>query len=380
MNKQTNQTFIFNGYLTAEGPLSTTLPGLADKKPSSQNPMPTPIPKMGLKMYMPGAGIKGLLRHHGSMAMVEAFKEQTGKQIDLQSYYINTKGGIKGGGKETAIPLEMINAFRQKNPVVSLHGASTPWLTGKLIVTNAIVTKPIEPVVISGVRKDDLRNPIQRATMIEFLNPEAFEEWAQSIDETKENSDAGKAIKELQKQLKNATEESEILRLTAELEGIKQSKKDKGFVSAQLPLTGYEAIPVGAELEQKIILRNGSLIELGVLLLSLNRWAYDAPILGAHAATGGGLFNANWEVTSAGETIGSVKFTPWVGIEVQGQLLDQAMNEARQYLATQAFDPRLPDDLRELINKSDKNDADGLDDAPVKKTSGRSKKQLKGEA
>lgn len=372
MNKQqTNQTYIFQGLLAAEGPLSTSLPGLADKKSSSQNPMPTPIPKMGTKMYMPGSGIKGLMRQHGSMVMVEAFKEATGQQIDLQSYYINTKGGIKGGGTEKAIHLEMIDAFRQKNPIVSLHGASTPWLSGKLIVTDAIVTKPMAPLLVSGVRKDDLRNPVQRATMIEFLNPDAFGEWAQSMDETKENSDAGKKIKELEKKLKTETEESEIANLTAQIESMKKSKVDKGFVSAQLPLPGYEAIPAGAELEQKIILRNGSLIELGVLLLSLNRWAREAPVLGAHAATGGGLFNANWEVTSAGKTIGSVKFMPWSGIEVAGELLNQSMNEARDYLASQAFDPRLPDDLRELINKKDS------DDTADKKPAGRSKKQAK---
>lgn len=348
---KTNATtnYVFTGKLTAEGPLSTSLPALKPAKKGATTP-PTPIPRIGNRMYMPGAAIKGLLRQHGSMTMVEAYKQHAGGAIDLMSYYINTKGGVKDASSEGLVPLELVQTLRHQNPVVSLHGASTPWITGKLLVTDAIVDDDrLEALQVSGVRKDDLRNPIHRAAMVEFLDASALEEWSEMVTEGRETSLAKKELAANQKKLKSLDPESkEAQDLTAEIES--QKNATEGAVSVLLPLPGYEAIPPGAELEQKIVLRQGTLVELGMLLLSLNRWAKESPILGAHAATGGGQFSAEWTVSDGTNPVGTVTFTPWAGIDVKGTALNEALAAAKDFLAGEVFNPVLPEALRLIID------------------------------
>ena len=349
MKTNVTTNYVLTGKLTAEGPLSTSLPGLKPAKNA-----PTPIPRIGNRMYMPGAAIKGLLRQHGSMVMVQAYKQYTGGAIDLMSYYINTKGGVKGAGKEGIVPLELVEKFRQQNPVVSLHGASTPWIAGKLLITDAIADDDrLEALQVSGVRKDDLRNPIHRAAMVEFLDAGALGEWSEMVAEGRDVSLTKKELAANQKKLKNMDPESEDAKnLTAEIEG--QKNATEGAVPVLLPLPGYEAIPPGAQLSQKIVLRQGTLIELGVLLQSLDRWAKESPVLGAHAATGGGQFNAQWTVSDGANPIGTVSFIPWVGINVEGIALREALVAANEFLADEAFNPVLPEALRLIIDPPEK--------------------------
>lgn len=353
MKTNVTTNYVFTGKLTAEGPLSTSLPALKPAKKGRTTP-PMPIPRIGNRMYMPGAAIKGLLRQHGSMTMVEAYKQYTGGAIDLMSYYINTKGGVKDASSEGLVPLELVQTFRQQNPVVSLHGASTPWITGKLLVTDAIADDDrLEALQVSGVRKDDLRNPIHRAAMVEFLDAGALEEWSEMVTEGRDTSLLKKELAANQKKLKGMDPESkEAQDLSAEIEG--QKNATEGAVPVLLPLPGYEAIPPGAQLSQKIVLRQGTLIELGVLLQSLDRWAKESPVLGAHAATGGGQFNAQWTVSDGINPIGTVSFIPWAGINIEGTVLREALVAANEFLADKAFNPVLPEALRLIIDPPQK--------------------------
>lgn len=343
MNRNNQPTnYVFDGRITTLGPLSTTLPGI---KPKQGAPMP--MPRAGNKLYMPGGAIKGLLRDHGTRIQLAAHATRGGDKIDLFDFFVTNKGGVKQGGDQDTPTTAETDDYLARNLVVALHGASTPWIAGKLMVGNAFCDDGVEPMVVTGVRKDNLRDPIRRAATMEFLTPESEAEWQSMLAEGQKVTAIKKDTKKLRHEA--ATTENGDEKNYANEKIRENEAQTKGNVNIQMLLAGYEAIPPGIELSQRMVLRQANEVELGFLLASLNHFAVQAPLLGAHAGTGGGEFSAAWEVSANGETLGSVSFDPWLGLSVIGEPLKQALAAFENHAGSQSMDPRPSASLREKM-------------------------------
>ena len=345
MSTLSNKTFVFNGTVIAEAPLATCGPELAKSKGKTD---PTPIPTLtneqGRFMYMPGAGLRSALRGCATNIVREALVARNLPLLSLKDAQLLRVGGVKQAGAEAAMNVAEYREMVRKNPVIGLFGASTPWVTGKACVGHSICTHPNDsdfgPMVVDGVRKDIIRTD---PDVIEFLTPDAMGEYQAAIEKVKAYSKVKTRITELEREVMKCKDAAAKKELREQLDKLKKSSKEDSTVSAQMPLTGYCAIPVGAKLSNKIRLLNASSIELGCLLAAMQRFAMR-PILGAHAAHGAGEVSANWTVAIAGAgEIGSIKMTPYVGLEISdsaaGNVLSQALADFNTFIESGDLEP-----------------------------------------
>ncbi len=280
--------------------------------------------------YFPASGVRGKLRRLARDALYNI----TGKNgWDIETHRVLTIGGVKGSGAEGSIDIEGIRALRERYPLQSVFGQSQgfgmSWVGGKLMVGFAVPDRPLIPDVVTGVRSDDLvRDPDEAS----FLNEAAYKK----LSEIANNERRATALRQSQKALKEKKlpaakregDEQLTERLTAELADVEAKLKEaptQSDVSVQMPLSGYEVIPPGTSLHQRMILRNATDAEAGVLFHALELFAMD-PCLGAHAAQGCGIVQCEWRVSldvgdGGYKGIGAIKLTPFTPLELQGEEL-----------------------------------------------------------
>lgn len=347
-------TTVFEGHLRAEQPLATCPPGQwTDTK------KPAPITTMLVmqdgvaerRMFFPGSGMRGRLRR----AAVELLIDQAGGEspFSLDDYMFLSRGGIKADGKESrGDDVMAAQALRDRNPLVSLFGASTPWMSGKLQVGCAIAAIAADPTVFTGVRRDlsdaELSN----------IGAQDIEEWrARAAATAARSKDKGrvKALKADAAKAQKAGKAEEAKKLKADADALEQGITG---VSVQLPLPGYEAIPQGMELRHRFVLQHATAEELGLFLATLNHFS-TAPFLGAHAATGCGMVSGAWDVkTAVGESLGRIELNPFTPLIYQNAEALLAATEAwRVYASTLNVDDfRL---MASSVASTSKGDDDG---------------------
>lgn len=224
------------------------------------------------------------------------------------------------------------------NPVIGLFGASTPWVKGKAMVGHMICKSPeIRPMRVDGVRADILkRDP----GLVEYLEEGSMESYNADIQRTKEFAIVKTELATIDAEMRKATaeERKKLREKRAQIEA-RIKAENLQHVSAQMPLSGYEAIPPGAELETAISLVGASEIELGGMIAALERFA-ENPVLGAHAAHGAGVVSGTWEVnkTRTGY-IGKVTIKPFVGLEIEGEELLKAKEAFEAFINSDACQP-----------------------------------------
>lgn len=107
--------------------------------------------------------------------------------------------------------------------------------------------------------------------------------------------------------------------------GIREDSGSKNSIG--MPLAGWKAIPQGAKMAHRIVVRRATDVDLGLLLATLNAFSLE-PILGAHYANGNGLVSGTWtvhELTTAGKKeVGRVEFHPFDTATVTGKPLQAA--------------------------------------------------------
>jgi hypothetical protein len=338
--KKTNHTYYLTGAVTAESQLATCGPSLAAAAKKAK--VPTPVPSFqgenGRIMYMPGAGFRSKLRGAACALMLEALEERGAKRFSLLDAQLNRVGGIKQGGNETAMNTASYLSMIEANPILGIFGAATPWVKGKSMIGHLTCKNPnLTPMLIDGVRADVIRRD---PGIIEYLADGALDEYAKNTERVKAYALLKQDRKALLiKEIRATGEDKKKFKL--ELAALDKKIKDDGSqeVSAQQPLLGYEAIPPGTELDNKIALVGVSQIELGCFLAAMQRFS-ENPVLGAHVAHGAGIIRGIWDVQKVGVgKIGSIKIEPFSGLVVDNDELVSAMTSFQEFIKTEACKP-----------------------------------------
>lgn len=355
MNAAPSTTYMFDGMMTARAQLATCGPSLNASKKDKNDP--TPIPTFanakGTFMYMPGAGMRSKLRGAATMITLAAARARGGMPILLKDAQYLRLGGIKQAGTEEEFNSLEHEKLLASNPLISVFGASTPWVTGKIMVSHLSCVDPVsvvKPMQVDGTRTSMLRrNP----GIMEFLDPTAVKDYQSQVEGVKDSVAFKKELKALEDQIKSArkTAPETLDDLKSKLNALKKDDDSRKVVSEQQPLPGYLAIPPGSELTSTIRLLNATQIELGCLIASLEQFALN-PLLGAHMAHGAGEVEATWQVRAAGgREVGTVTVEPFIGLKVDGQELIDAKAAFEDFLRTSdLFEPRAP----KIAEKEDK--------------------------
>lgn len=282
--------------------------------------------------YFPASSIRGAIRRACRNVVFDLMSDT---KWGLELHRLLTIGGVSTSGPEGDINIGVIQELRNRNPLISLFGATSgpnnPWIEGFLSIGHAIPSSPFVPPIVTGVRTDPVRRNPEEITMLD-------ETSASAIDEI---FNAGRMVSKLKRQIdqlntdlkaaKKANNSVITTEITAQITDLTDKLNDAAAksgtsVSIQLPLSGYEVIPPSLPLNQRIIARSVSLVELGLLVAGLRRFAKD-PLLGAHQAHGCGIARCEWDVT-IGDITGKVILEPFVDIKVEGETLSKLFIKA----------------------------------------------------
>ena len=332
-------TYHFTGNLKAQSHMATCTPSMTAKV-AKNAPLPVPSfeTERGRLLYMPGAGLRSKLRGAVTAMLLEALEARGARRFSLTDAQLNRVGGIKQAGAESTLDAAGYLRMVASNPAIGIFGASTPWVKGKAMVGHLICKSPeVRPMRVDGVRADIIkRDP----GIVEFLNAASMDSYNADIQRTKDYAlvKAEKAKLEADLRKANADERKKIREQIAKIEE-RIKKEGLQHVSAQMPLSGYEAIPPGAELENAISMVGASEIELGGMIAALERFA-ENPVLGAHASHGAGVVSGSWEVnkTRVGY-IGKLTIKPFMGLEIEGEELIRAKEAFHAFIASDACQP-----------------------------------------
>ena len=361
---QTTYTLI--GKIYARQPLATCSKDLKDREQTKNGPIPVPKAQLddGEHLMYPGTGLRGKIRRACRDVVRASVIEKTGdeKPFSLPQHYLLTLGGIKGEGEQDRISVSLESDWRAKNPLLSLFGAGDAgvlgFVQGHASVGNAICTQTVSalpPMIFSGARTDDL---YRDKSQVAFLSDDDINQLVAQARGGKDRSGLQADMKKLEIELKTARVAArksgvndDVVAIEAKLEALKEKvkavKDDTGTsdVSIGMPLAGWQAIPQGAVLEQKITLSRSNPIELGLILKGLNVVALD-PFVGAHYANGCGEIAGSWEVfevTLKGkQSIGTVSFEPHDCLKIEGTALDAAVKSFDDLMMGDSWNYNIP--------------------------------------
>ena len=293
-------SLVLQGYLCAEQPLATSPPGSNTTDSKVQQ-----LPKMAVEYqgqritvpYFPGAGLRGKLRRCAVDVILGVYPDG----FQIRDFYYLTIGGVKGDEAEDKNDLSKTEARRKANPLIGLFGSSTPWYKGRAQISHAIPAEPVAANVINGVRTDDFMRQGGRLEVLSAAERPKYIEMAQAnskrsrLDAQIERQERDLRIARSKGDAKEALEKR-----IADIELLKAEREDAlkaAFASnsVQTILAGYEVIPQGVRLAQKINLEFVNEDEIGLFFLMMNEFALN-PMLGAHANHNCGLVSGKWSV------------------------------------------------------------------------------------
>lgn len=291
--------------------------------------------------YFPASSIRGALRRACRNVV---FDLMSGSKWGLELHRLLTIGGVSTSGPEGDININAVRDFRDRNPLISLFGATSgpnnPWVEGFLSVGHAIPSDSFIPPIITGVRTDPVRRNPAEITMLDDVSAAALDDICNA---GRTVSKLGRQIDGLAAELKKAKKANDTVAESekkAQIEELTEKRNQAAavsgtLVSIQMPLSGYEAIPPDLPLGQRIVARGINLVELGLLVAGLRRFAKD-PLLGAHQAHGCGVARCEWDV-AIGDITGKVMLEPFVDMIVEGdKLIDLFIRAEDQFNAVMA--------------------------------------------
>ncbi|WP_395009081.1 hypothetical protein [Undibacterium sp.] len=353
------RNFVIEGGLFTEQPIATCSKDLMDRKGGNMKPIPVPsaTTRLGERLMFPASGLRGTWRRAARDVVRKKVIEKTGneKPFSLDEHYLLTLGGIKGDEGMDRSSVAALDEWRRKNPLLSLFGAGDAgilgFVSGNLSVGNAVCKDPCEPVIFSGARSDDL---YRDKTQINFLTDEDLDSLILRAKGGKVRSTISAEIKALDKEAKKLAragsleEEAKARQKIESLEAELLSNKTSTGTSSNsigMPLAGWQAIPQGQELEQRLMLRQSNLVELGLLIEALNQFA-KFPILGAHYANGCGLVSGQWEFFEVLEnttvSLGTISFEPFYPLKINSVVLGEAREAFAEFMQTSEWDFSIP--------------------------------------
>lgn len=322
----TNQTFVFDGQLTAVEPLTVTIKGALGGRLPRNGTLDDPA-------YWPATTIRGSLRHAAHKVALMFNQDNQRPQFDLAEHFLLAQGvDIVGDVSKPADgEVDGTRTLREGNPMISLFGL---WgVTSKAAIGNAFPTTPNATAMFGGGARTIMfeRSP----ELLEVLD-DAEQARLQSIlvEQTLAAGDIGELKAKqaaLKKQLKTADDKKPLFDQLAALDAEIQSRKDaKGEAreSIRRPIDQYEAITAGTVMSHKMSLKSVSDLELGFFLATLLEFA-RSPLMGGHQAHHCGLVSGSWEVKTwppkapSPVSVGRVEFDG-TGFRLSGEALEKA--------------------------------------------------------
>lgn len=325
----TNQTYVFDGNLTAIEPLTVTIKGVLNGR----------LPRNGAiedTAYWPATTIRGSLRHAAHRVALMFNQENAHPAFDLADHFMLAQGvDIVGDLMKPADgEIDGTRTLRENNPMISLFGL---WgVASKATIGNAFPLTPNPTAMFGGGARTIMfeRSP----ELLEVLN-EAETARLQNILE--EQSLAAVDIAELKakqallkKQARTAEDKAPLYAEIASLETEIQTRKDaKGEAreSIRRPIDQYEAITAGTVMGHRMSLKNASELELGFFIATLLEFA-RSPRMGGHQAHGCGLVEGSWAVKTwlpkalSPTTVGNIQFDG-DGFRLEGEMLENAYKQ-----------------------------------------------------
>ena len=365
-------TYIFKGTLTAEQPLATASADLIARErtdSSKPSPIPTTMLNDGVHLMFPSTGLRGKLRRAARDVVREAIIKKTGNNhpFSLDEHYLLTLGGIKQSAEQQRSSISHEVKWRKANPLLSVFGSGDAgflgFLQGRLSVGNAIAKENIDstPAVVvgSGARTDDF---YRDRAQVQYLTEEDVSALIGRADGGRIRSQLQLQIKNKEKEWKKAvrqaktTQAAEDIEVAAALqkeidalnEEVKKVKEDTGTtdVSIGRPLPGWKAIPQGTQMDHRMIATNLSLVELGLVIRSIQHMGLRDPRIGGHIANGCGEISASWEVFKVTEegkkSVGFVKVEPWDLSNIPEGDLSESVRAFDAFMASDAPNFSIP--------------------------------------
>ena len=269
--------------------------------------------------FISASAIRGVLRRAAAEEVVEVFRSHN-EDVKFSDWLLFSVGGIKGDEKEDCSPRDRYR-YIENNPLVALFGAGSAGAGGmigsKLHIAHAIPDKDIKPVIVESARAHEDKS----LRLLEIL-PQAEQELAWRFTlANRDRAALDKQVKEKERELKAARKKQadtvstigeELNALKDRLEKAEAVQKEIGSSNAiGRPLSGYEVIPAGAEIQHRMSLDVASLPQIGLFFAALRRFARE-PVIGAHRAHGCGCIRGEYRVFERGENgahpLGTLEF------------------------------------------------------------------------
>lgn len=287
---------------------------------SGSNQVPTTRIVVGSTAHevptIPGETIKGRLRRIGVDLLVETMTADPAFErfypgryspLTLDDYYYLAVGGVKSGREEDLRGILRTDEMRRANPLISLFGAATPWISGRLVVESATPDEPVRnaelgqdlvDVVRTGERCDDTRRPTE---MLGLFAPGQLSRWMTAPQTTRKNARAKGLRHRVPRQSEaarapNLDEHGDVLQQELDEADPALSKHEKRPVFTRAinrARPGYSVFPKGFSAPHRFSLENATLTELGLFLAILDRFATN-PRLGGHMSAGYGRIAAEY--------------------------------------------------------------------------------------
>jgi CRISPR/Cas system CSM-associated protein Csm3 (group 7 of RAMP superfamily) len=351
-------TLLLDGTLTAVTPIAIILPASEDNRTPAGAPRKRMLRDgvMEETVYVPPSSLRGRLRHLLTSEMMRLQHDADGRVFTPHDYIDTALGGVmdrKAEGEDARkIDLKAIRELRQRNPIVSMFGSMVSRVQGRLVVGDMT---PVEPVAPTSTGRSVRANPfVRNPAIIELLDATRFDEFLKLNDlRTKANRDEDEA-KRLKIRLggrkRAGADTAEVATLEAEIVELERAAKEGfeaagGAVNIQQLLDGYDVVPEGTVMTNRIRLIEGTDAELALVLLSLDLLA-RRPFIGGHTAHGCGEIAGAWrariQTADALMEAGTLRLEPFAGLQVESgnPALVEALRKATDFGQTEllAFD------------------------------------------
>lgn len=311
------------------------------------------------KLVLPGSTLRGRLRR----SAVEVVLGLTGAKISLDEWHQNAVGGIKGAGSESGHDVLLRQRIREKNPILALFGAGSPWMTSRASIGDAIPSGPVDGEVIGGVRADDGKRD---NAFFAKLDDAAQDDWLSMADANAARTKFKAQTREIQAALRAARKNKDTARIAeieAEQKALEMAEENVNLLASNpvsMPLQ-HEAMPAGVSMSNSIHLKAVTAAEAGLFFAAMNQMFKVNPHLGQHENLGYGLVRAEYDVfltkartsdpfeveTSGAGAVGTMRAEPITGLsDVPAQIV-QFMTAFREGFAAGAFDFRSVSELGE---------------------------------
>lgn len=307
---------------------------------------------------IPGSTLRGRLRR----SAVEAYLAMSGERIPLGEWHQNAVGGIKGGEAESGFDVVMRDEIREKNPILSLFGAGSPWIASKAKVDHGIPNHAVETDLVGGVRADDGRRD---TSFFQKLDGNAVDEWLSLTGTNAARTKHKASLQQLNADLRKARKDKN----TAEVERLQQAiqaattdeeaAKTMATNPVSMPLQ-HEAMPMGVILDHGITLTGVTEEEMGLFFVAMNTFMKLKPAIGQHENLGYGLFKANYNVSiedasqfdpfavggSVADPVGTLTMEPFVGLVDVPERVVASMQAFKKAFNENRYDFRTVSDLK----------------------------------